>query len=210
LVFYLFYGIFNVFKEVKMHIKEDMLPKAIVYKVTITPGQKENQFHIAWYNPENDSQDGFITGTNITPEETQRLWPLPQYRLNLGQKLFRFLDGDSRHLERALAAADQKGEPLLLYLYACSQVAVWPFELLAQEGTFLLLHRLHPVRRVSDHGIAKEMPAKNRQLKLLFMACSAIDVEPELDFEREEEAIFQITEKLAIDMEVEDSGSLEG
>ncbi len=56
-----------------MHIKEDMLSKAIVYKVTINQGQKENQFHITWYNPGNGSQDGFITETNITPEETQRL-----------------------------------------------------------------------------------------------------------------------------------------
>jgi tetratricopeptide (TPR) repeat protein len=210
LVFSLVYGIFNVFKEVKMHIKEDMLPKALVYNVTITPGQKQNQFHLTWYNSANNSQDGFITETNITPEETQRLWLLPQYRLTLGRELFRFLDGDSRHLQRALAAADQKGEPLLLYLQACSQVADWPFELLAQEDTFLLLHRMHLVRRVSDRGTDKDLPPQNRQLKLLFMACSAIDVEPELDFEREEEAIFHITEKLAIDMEVEDSGSLEG
>lgn len=42
------------------------------------------------------------------------------------------------------------------------------------------------------------------------MACSALDVKPELDYEREEEAIYRITENLPIDMEVEDSGSLEG
>ena len=42
------------------------------------------------------------------------------------------------------------------------------------------------------------------------MACSAIDVKPVLDFEREEEAIFKITGDLPIHMEVEDSGSLEG
>ncbi|MFC2141194.1 tetratricopeptide repeat protein, partial [Acidobacteriota bacterium] len=62
----------------------------------------------------------------------------------------------------------------------------------------------------SDWGAARDLLPQNRQLKLLFMACSALDVKPELDFEREEEAIFNITEKLAIDMEVEDSGSLEG
>ena len=51
---------------------------------------------------------------------------------------------------------------------------------------------------------------KNRLLKLLFMACTALDVEPELDFERKEEAIFKVTENQAIDMEVEDSGLLNG
>jgi tetratricopeptide (TPR) repeat protein len=42
------------------------------------------------------------------------------------------------------------------------------------------------------------------------MACSAMDVQPGLDFEQDEEAIFNITEDLPIDMEIEDSGSLEG
>ena len=42
------------------------------------------------------------------------------------------------------------------------------------------------------------------------MACSALDVQPELDFEKEEETIFQVTENLAVHMDVEDSGSLEG
>lgn len=47
-------------------------------------------------------------------------------------------------------------------------------------------------------------------MKLLFMACSALDVQPELDFEREEETIFRVIARLPVDMEVEDSGSLEG
>jgi hypothetical protein len=37
------------------------------------------------------------------------------------------------------------------------------------------------------------------------MACSAVEVNPELDFEKEEEAIFQVAADLAMDMEVEDS-----
>jgi len=120
------------------------------------------------------------------------------------------LDGDARHLQRALDEAAQEGESLQLYLRACQEVADLPFELLAQDSTFLLPNRLHLVRRVSDWGANKTETPKNRPLKLLFMACSAMDVEPELDFEREEETIFQVTEKLAIDMEVEDSGSLAG
>jgi tetratricopeptide (TPR) repeat protein len=82
--------------------------------------------------------------------------------------------------------------------------------LLAKNKTFLLPHGVHLVRSVSEWGIEKKVSPEGRPLKLLFMACSAMDVEPELDFEQEEEAIFHITEKLAIDMDVEDSGSLEG
>ncbi len=184
---------------------------AIIYKVTIAPIKKEGWFNITWYNVEACTGDSFdASAADMTPEELERLWQKPQHRLEIGRKLFRFLDGDSRYLQRALDEASHHGESLQLHLCACNKTADWPFELLAQEDTFLLPLRLHLVRRVSDWGKAKETPPQNRPLKLLFMACSALDVEPELDFEREEEAIFRITENKAIDMEVEDSGSLDG
>lgn len=188
---------------------------AIIYKVTIEPAEKEagkeNRFRITWHNVEANTGDFFERSAGeILQDETWRVWQNPLNQLNIGRKLFRFLDGDSRYLQRALEEANQQGESLHLHLHACSQTADWPFELLAQEDTFLLPYRLHLVRRVSDWGAARDLPPKNRQLKLLFMACSALDVQPELDFEWEEEAIFLITEKLAIEMEVEDSGSLEG
>jgi tetratricopeptide (TPR) repeat protein len=188
---------------------------AIIYKITIDPAAKEagkeSRFRITWHNVETNKEDFFEQpAREIMQDKTWRAWQNPLYQLEIGSKLFRFLDGDSRHLQRALDEASQQGESLHLLLHTCNQVADWPFELLAQKDTFLLPHRLHLVRRVSDWGAAKDLPPRNRQLKMLFMACSALDVEPELDFEREEEAIFHITEKLAIDMEVEDSGSLEG
>lgn len=188
---------------------------AIIYRVTIDPAEKEagkeNLFRITWHNVEANTEDFFEQSAGeIMQDETWKFWQNPLYQLNIGRKLFRFLDGDSRHLQRALDEAGQQGESLYLHLQTCNQVADWPFELLAQEDIFLLPHRLHLVRWVSDWGAARDLPPQNRQLKLLFMACSALDVKPELDFEREEEAIFNITEKLSIDMEVEDSGSLEG
>jgi tetratricopeptide (TPR) repeat protein len=183
---------------------------AIIYKVTVEPGESENRFHVTWHNVGTDTADSFDRSAEVTPEETQRLWQYPRHQLEIGRKLFRFLDGDARHLQRALAEANQQGESLQIHLHACDQAADWPFELLAREDTFLVPHGLHLVRRVSDWGKEKKVPPWDRPLKLLFMACSALDVEPELDFEREEEAIFRITEKLAIDMEVDDSGSLEG
>ena len=82
--------------------------------------------------------------------------------------------------------------------------------MLAQNGAFLLPNRVHLLRQVSNWGAGKIASPENRPLKLLFMACSAQEVTPKLDFENEEETIFRVTEKLPIDMEVEDSGSLEG
>jgi tetratricopeptide (TPR) repeat protein len=188
---------------------------AIIYKVIVEQAEKEagkeNLFRITWYNAETNTENFFEqSAREIMQDKTWRAWKNPLYQLDIGSKLFRFLDGDFRHLQRALDEAGQQGESLHLLLHTCNQAADWPFELLAQKDTFLLPHRLHLVRRVSEWGAAKDLPPGNRQLKMLFMACSALDVEPELDFEKEEEAIFHITEKLAIDMEVEDSGSLEG
>jgi hypothetical protein len=182
----------------------------IIYNVTIESTEKENCFQVTWHNVEAGVQDGFIGEIDITPKETQFLWQEPGYQMAIGQKLSRFLDGDSRHFLRALDRANREGEPLLVYLSTCNKTADWPFELLALDNTFLLPSRLHLVRCVSDRGMGKILPPQNRPLQLLFMACSAQDVKPELDYEGEEEAIYRITENLAIDMEVEDSGSLAG
>ncbi len=182
----------------------------IIYKVTVNALEKENRFHITWHQVETDVADTFEQSMEIKPGEMQRLWRKPQYRLDMGQKLFRFLDGDARHFKRALDHAFKQAESLQIHLRTCTDTADWPFELLAQEDSFLLPYRLHLVRNVSDWGKDKEMNPQDRPLKLLFMASSPIDIESELDFEQEEEAIFRVTENLAIDMEVEDSGSLEG
>ncbi|NIM12452.1 MAG: tetratricopeptide repeat protein [Candidatus Aminicenantes bacterium] len=180
--------------------------------MTIKPAERENEnlFQITWQKKGINLQNSFNQNAeDITQEEVEQLWQQPKHQLAVGSKLFRFLDGDTRHLQQALDEADREGESLQINLCPCSQTADWPFELLAQDGTFLLPQRVHLVRCVSDWGAEREL-LEDRPLKLLFMACSAMDVEPELDFEKEEEAIFEVTKKLAVDMEVEDSGSLEG
>jgi tetratricopeptide (TPR) repeat protein len=182
----------------------------VIYNVTIEPTGKENHFHITWHNPGTNTIDSFEQAAEITPEEAERLWQWSPHQLSIGQKLFHFLDGDARHFKRALDQAHRQGETLQVYIRTCEQTSDWPFELLAENNTFLLTHRVHLVRTVSDWGTEKKIPPKNRPLKLLFMACSALDVKPVLDYELEEEAIFRVTGKLAIDMEVEDSGSLQG
>jgi hypothetical protein len=182
----------------------------VIYNVTIKPAGKENLYQVIWHNVETNAQDCFSWEAEITPEETARLWQKPENQATIGEKLFRFLDGDARHLARALQEANLQGESLQVYLWTCKQTADWPFELLARQGTFLLPRELHLVRWVSDWGRGKRMQPQNHQLKFLFMACSALDVKPVMDYEGEEDAIFQATEKLAIEMEVEDSGTLEG
>ncbi len=183
----------------------------VIYEVRIDSTGNLNSYRIHWQNLAAQSQDAFTQPDHApTSDEVQRLWLKPVHHHALGQKLFRFLDGDARHLQRALTEAAEHGEPLIIQLRPCKEAADWPFELLAQEGIFLLPGRMHLLRQVSDWGVKKTRQPANRPLKLLFMACSALDIEPELDFEREEETIFRVTEKLAIDMEVEDSGSLAG
>jgi len=184
---------------------------SIIYQVTISPAGEEKLFNITWFNRQNREEKSFTqSAADITTVDEERLWQKPQLQLEMGRKLYGFLDGSSRYLERALLEAGQHGETLILRLCTCKETSDWPFELLCQKSSFLLPQQLHLVRCVTEWGKSKELPPQNHPLKLLFMACSAVEVKLELDFEKEEEAIFQVTDDLAMDMEVEDSGSLEG
>jgi hypothetical protein len=179
--------------------------------VTITPVEKENTFKICWINLRTNTLDCFVQESpGVTALDVDQLRQNQANALDIGRKLFQFLDGEARHLERALEESTQQSKPLLLLLSPCKETADLPFELLSRDDSFLLLHLLHLVRYTSEKGKEREFIPQERPLKLLFMACSALDVKPELDFEKEEESIFHITEKIALDVEVEDSGSLEG
>ncbi len=123
----------------------------------------------------------------------------------IGEKLFNLLNGDRQLLVSALGEADTHGEPLSLFVQTDIDL---PFELL-YHADFLVPSRIHLVRKVSDYGCKRELKPQNRPLKILFMACSPEGVSV-LDFEKEEENIFEITEGLTIDMDVEDTGSLDG
>lgn len=182
---------------------------AVIYGVTVEPTGKENFFRITWHKEGSGVIDSFEGAAEVVSEEMQRFWHQSQYQLDIGRKLFRFLDGDARHLHRALQDAELQGEPLQLYLYPCNQILDWPFELLVEDSIFLVPHKSHLVWRISDWNLEKKAQPANRPLKLLFMASSPLDVEPVFDFEREEETILEITENMAIEVQVEDSGSLE-
>jgi hypothetical protein len=109
-----------------------------IYKVILEPEGKEKLFRVTWHNLENNSQYCSIRESEITPEEIQWLWQIPLYQLEIGQKLFRFLDGDAHHFQQALNRANLQGEILQVYLRTCKQTSDWPFELLATDGVFLL------------------------------------------------------------------------
>lgn len=127
----------------------------------------------------------------------------------IGKTLFDILDGDERTLKRALKEADEQGETLQLYVKSGYLASKLPFELL-YDSIYLVPSRIHLVRKVSDRGNKRKPTPEGHPLKILFMACSPRDTHPILNFEKEEEKIFKVTKKLAVEMDVEDTGSLEG
>ncbi|OQY80731.1 MAG: hypothetical protein B6D41_20610, partial [Chloroflexi bacterium UTCFX4] len=131
----------------------------------------------------------------------------------LGRRLYEWLDGPT---ERWLAQAREGTRELAVHLdvkphaWGETRLRHLPWEL-AYDGAFLCADAARPftpVRRVGNGRRAAEIA--NRPLRVLFMASSPRDVEPLLDFEREEALILDATRKRPIELLVEESGSLEG
>ncbi len=102
--------------------------KPIIYEVKIEPVAEKSAYRITWLNPDTQTQGAFTqAGINLTAEELESFQTQHANHLALGQKLFRFLDGDARHLQSALDEAAKQGESLLLQLRASQEVADWPF-----------------------------------------------------------------------------------
>jgi tetratricopeptide (TPR) repeat protein len=133
----------------------------------------------------------------------------PYLSREIGEKLFALLNGDNQTLLRALKEADDYGEYLQVMIKAEGPVSSLPFELLYYNN-FLVPSRIHLIRLVSDWGKTRSLKTEDRPLKILFMACSPQGIHPVLEFEKEEEAIFDITGDLPVEIDIEDTGSLEG
>jgi len=125
-----------------------------------------------------------------------------------GEELYGLLDGEKGALRRALKEAGDRGERLEVYVRPDGPASNLPFELI-YDGRFLASCEVHVVRRVSEWGRKKRPRAKGRALRVLFMACSPEGVSA-LRFEKEEEAIYEVTKDMAVEIDVEDTGSLEG
>ena len=130
----------------------------------------------------------------------------------IGEILFSLLNGNNV-LVQALKEADLHGEPLQLFIEKEDTekdlIPDLPFELL-YDSEFLVPLKIHVIRHVSDYGSKKPVKSEKRPLKVLFMACSPEGVTPVLDYEKEEEIILEVTKELPIEIDVEDTGSLQG
>lgn len=104
-------------------------------QATIESTNTRGTFRITWYNIAKNTTDFFDqSAIEMTADEADRLWQKLSHQLTIGKKLFHFLDGDARHLQRAFDEAAQEGESLQLYLRACQQVADLPFEYFKSGG----------------------------------------------------------------------------
>ena len=80
----------------------------VIYEARIDSTDNPKSYRIHWHNLAAQSQDAFTQFDQApTSDEVQRLWLKPAYHHSLGQKLFRFLDGDARQLQRAIDDAMQ-------------------------------------------------------------------------------------------------------
>ena len=86
-----------------------------------------------------------------------------------------------------------------------------PVELL-HNGHFLAQKSATQIiRQVNRRNRLQLTDAPKRPLTLLFMACSPLDLSHSvLQYEDEEQVLLSNTERLQIDIDVEDSGSLTG
>jgi hypothetical protein len=128
----------------------------------------------------------------------------------VGQRLFRWLDGGEHRLAAEIEAAAYGTDVLVLAIAMPHGLAHLPWEVL-HDGTGFLVHALNPavlpVRwRPAAPGAT---PPANRPLQLLFMASSPEDVRSVLDYEREEHEILTATRRWPLDLTVEESGCLE-
>jgi len=135
-------------------------------------------------------------------------WSQSGVSQQIGKFLYAILNGKNQ-LESAITKADAHGEPLQLFIQRENSVPDLPFELLYKSG-FIVPSKVHVIRHVSDYGCDKKVEPQNRPLKVLFMACSPENVSPVLDYEKEEETILEVTKDFPVQIDVEDTGSLQG
>lgn len=131
--------------------------------------------------------------------------------LELGGRLFEFLDGDERWLSKL-------GEPpgAVLRVGGEERFRHLPWELLVKDGAHLAVNptvAFNPLRVAAKReSVPAGSGAANRPLRVLFMATSPEGVEPVLGFEAEEAEILAATSvgDDQVELVVEESGSLEG
>jgi hypothetical protein len=102
----------------------------------------------------------------------------------LGRELYEWLDGPTT---RWLAGAMNSSEGMTLRIDVAEKLRHLPWELLHTDTAYLCFNAHHlftPARLVTE--TSHKIETYNRPLRTLFMACSAENVQPLLDFETEE------------------------
>ena len=135
--------------------------------------------------------------------------------LDIGEHLYKLLNSSGGQLDHLLDQALAFGDSLTLYLKIPFDLNALPFELLNKNGQFLAQMEflsVHIVRSVTERGSRTEPALNERPLKVLFIACSPINLKSRevLSFEKEEELILSSVEKFAVDLTIEDTGSVAG
>jgi tetratricopeptide (TPR) repeat protein len=124
------------------------------------------------------------------------------------------LNGSGGQIDKLLEDSLQQGKALSLLLDIPYELNALPFELL-NDGQFLA-QRPHPrtfiIRTVTHRRSRQKRTAEKRPLKILFMACSPLELKASdvLSFEQEEELILSSVDQFAVDVTIEDSGCLRG
>jgi tetratricopeptide (TPR) repeat protein len=151
----------------------------------------------------------------ILKESNRNFWKTDSTNgAELGRRLYGFLNGSAGHIDSLIEESRQKGEPLSIYLDIPYTLNSLPVELLYDDE--YLVRRDHPktfiIRSVSDRCSRQEHTPETRPLKVLFIACSPLDLRSQevLQFEKEEEQILSAVEKFPVEVVTEDLGSLTG
>lgn len=133
--------------------------------------------------------------------------PAPNHQ-TIGQRLYQWIDGSVHGWMQKIFADNQ---PTTLGLTLNQIYRHLPWELLQQDGVPLCTNPLRPfapVRTVNNRRLSFER--QNRPLRVLLMATSPTDVQPLLDYEKEEAMILDATRRHPLELVVEESGSLRG
>jgi len=177
-------------------------------------GDNYAEFRFFWDNP-NDYQSRQLKLSEIADlikqAETNYYTRLPEEYAKTGQKLYNWLDGSDRHLQREIDKHWRQG--IALAIATTQRLAHLPWEVLHDGKSFLVERKpaIVPIRWVKEESskqlIIEDAPV-DRALNVLFMATSPREVEPELDFEAEEAQVLLATKRQPLCLTVEESGCL--
>ena len=129
-----------------------------------------------------------------------------------GHKLYTFLDTPERLLSGFRDRTYGSWNAMALSVTAEGRLAHLPWELLHDGEHFLVAapNPIVPVRRV--RGLSPVRPAHQPPLRMMFMACAPMDDDglSSLDYQAEEAQIDAATRRYAVELQVEESGDVDG